>query len=75
MAYSLDFRRHVLSVREKEGLTFAQTATRFSVGVASLTRWAKSPAPKATREGHPRKIDLSILAQDVLDHPEAYQYS
>ncbi|MFV0385803.1 IS630 transposase-related protein [Paracoccus sp. (in: a-proteobacteria)] len=74
MTYSLDFRRHVLSVREKEGLTFAETATRFSVGVASLTRWAKSPEPKATREGRPRKVDLEKLAQDVRDHPDAYQY-
>ncbi len=74
MTYSLDFRRHVLSVRDKEGLTFSQTAARFSVGIASLTRWAKSPEPKGTREGRPRKIDLDKLAQDVRDDPDAYQY-
>lgn len=74
MTYSLDFRRHVLSVRDREGLTFVQTAVRFSVGIASLTRWAKSPEPKAKREGRPRKIDLEKLAQDVRDHPDAYQY-
>ncbi|MFV0385112.1 IS630 transposase-related protein [Paracoccus sp. (in: a-proteobacteria)] len=70
MTYSLDFRRQVLSVQEKEGLTFARTAARFSVGVASLTRWAKSPEPKATREGRPRKVDLEKLARDVRDHPD-----
>ncbi len=74
MTYGIEFRRHVLSVREKEGLSFAQTASRFSVGVASLTRWAKSPEPKTTREGRPRKIDLEKLAQDVRDHPDAFQY-
>lgn len=74
MTYSLDFRRHVLSVREKEGLTFAETAERFAVGIASVTRWAKTPEPKSTREGRPRKIDLDQLAQDVRDHPDAYQY-
>ena len=39
MTYSLDFRRKVLSVREKEGLTIAQVTERFDVGVASVTRW------------------------------------
>ncbi|TYP78323.1 MULTISPECIES: HU family DNA-binding protein [Nitrosomonas] len=29
MAYSLDFRRKVLSVRKKEGLTIAEVAARF----------------------------------------------
>ncbi|WP_139225311.1 hypothetical protein [Nitrosomonas sp. Nm34] len=36
MAYSLDFRRKVLSVRKKEGLTIAEVAARFDVGVASV---------------------------------------
>jgi len=74
MTYSVDFRRHVLSDREKEGLSSAETAERFSVGIASLTRWAKSLEPKATREGRPHKIDLDKLAQDVRDHPDAYQH-
>ncbi len=74
MTYSLDFCRHVLSVRKKEGLTFAQTAARFSVGVASLTRWAQAPEPKGTSEGRPRKVDPDKLAQDVRDHPDAYQH-
>ncbi|SFN23657.1 IS630 transposase-related protein, partial [Nitrosomonas communis] len=42
MAYSLDIRRKVLSVREKEGLTIAEVAARFDVGVASVTRWVKN---------------------------------
>ena len=74
MTYPLKFRRHVLSVRENEGLTFAETSQRFSVGIASLTRWAKTPEPKAKREGRPRKVDLEKLAQDVKDHPDSYQY-
>ncbi|MFV0383449.1 IS630 transposase-related protein [Paracoccus sp. (in: a-proteobacteria)] len=51
------------------------SAARFCpFGIASLTRWAKSPEPMATREGRPRKVDLEKLAQDVRDHPDAYQY-
>ncbi len=74
MTYGIEFRRHVLSVREKERVSFAETASRFSVGIASLTRWARSPEPKATREGRPREIDPEELAQDVRDHPDAYRH-
>ena len=74
MTHSVDFRRHVLSIREKEGLTFLQTSKRFAVGVSSLVRWNKQLEPKATREGRPRKIDLEALAKDVAKHPDSYQY-
>lgn len=74
MTYSLDFRRHVLSVREEECLTIRETSERFSVGVASLVRWIKEPEPKASREGRPRKIDLDLLARDLREYPDAYQY-
>lgn len=73
MAYSIDFRRHVLAVRDKEGLTFAQTAERFGVGIASLTRWSKRIEIKKA-ERRVRKIDLAKLAQDVKDHPDDFQY-
>ena len=73
MAYSLDFRRKVLSVREKKGLTIAEVAARFDVGVASVTRWVKNihRKPQGFRQ---RKIDLDVLRQDIRDYPDAYQY-
>ncbi|MBX3629099.1 MAG: IS630 transposase-related protein [Nitrosomonas sp.] len=73
MAYSLDFRRKVLSVREKEGLTIIEVADRFDVGVASVTRWIKDihRKPQGFRK---RKIDLDVLRQDILDYPDAYQH-
>lgn len=74
MTYSSDFRLKVLSVREKEGLTIAQVATRFCVGVASVTRWLKNPEPQRTRNKPATKIDMEALAKDVKDHPDAYQY-
>ena len=49
MTYSSDFRRKVLSIREKKGLTIAQVAKRFDVGIASVTRWIKNPDPQLTR--------------------------
>lgn len=74
MTYSSDFRRKVLSVREKEGLTIAEVAARFCVGVASVTRWLKNPEPKKGRNKPATKIDMQALARDVLEHPDAYQY-
>ena len=73
MTYSLDFRLHVLGVREKEGLTFAETSARFCVGIASLTRWSKSLEPKS----YPLrmyKIDLDALEADVEKYPDSYQF-
>jgi transposase len=73
MAYSYDFRCKVLSVREKEGLTIAEVADRFGVGVASVVRWIKDIHRK--KQGfRKRKIDRDVLRQDVLDYPDAYQY-
>ena len=73
MAYSIDFRRKVLSVRKKEGLTIAEVAARFDVGSASVVRWIKhvERKPQGARR---RKIDLEALRQDVLTYPDAYQH-
>ena len=74
MTYPSSFRRKVLSVRSSEGLTIAQVAARFCVGVASVTRWVKNPDPKLTRNKPATKIDMQALARDVLEYPDAYQY-
>ncbi len=72
MAYSIDFRRKVLSVREKEGLTIAEIAERFCVGVASVVRWLKEIEPR--KHGYRRrKVDMEALALDVEKYPDAYQ--
>lgn len=72
MTYSIDFRRKVLSVRERECLTIAEVAARFDVGVASVVRWLKQPEPK--KHGYRRrKIDMDALARDIQEHPDSYQ--
>ena len=73
MTYSSDFRRKVLSIREEEGLTIAEVASRFHVGVASVVRWLKNPDPKRTRNKPATKIDMNKLRQDIEDYPDAYQ--
>ncbi|SFM19287.1 transposase [Nitrosomonas communis] len=37
-------------------------------------RWIKTPGPKTTRNKPATKIDMEILAQDVKNYPDAYQY-
>ncbi|PID35289.1 MAG: transposase [Rhodobacterales bacterium] len=74
MPYPISFRRHVLPIREKEGLSFEKTSQRFGVGVASLKRWSKRLHPKPCERWKIRKIDSEKLAQDVRDCPDAYQY-
>ncbi len=49
MTYPLKFRQKVLETRERDGLTIAEVADRFCVGVASVVRWLKSPEPKPGR--------------------------
>lgn len=71
MTCSVDFRRHVLSIRKKEGLTLEETSARFGVGRASLCRWLKRLEPDQSGP-RKRKIDMAALAEDVRKHPDAY---
>ncbi len=74
MSHPVAFRRHVLQVRKRDGLSFAQTAERFSLGIASVKRWSKRLEPKPYERRKVRRIDREKLAQDVRDHPDDYQY-
>ena len=47
MAYSVDFRRKVLEIKERESLSFEEAAVRFGVGQASVFRKASSSIPEA----------------------------
>ena len=74
MTYSIDFRKKVLSVKAKEGLSFKEVAMRFDVGKASVFRWSKELEPCQKRNRVPTKIDREALARDVELFPDAYQY-
>ncbi|MDX7993031.1 IS630 transposase-related protein [Xenorhabdus littoralis] len=74
MTYPLKFRQQALAIREEENLTFAQTAVRFGVGIASIMRWAKNPQPARGHNKPATKIDMKALARDVEEHPDDYQY-
>ncbi|GFN45886.1 IS630 transposase-related protein [Candidatus Regiella insecticola] len=74
MTYPLKFRQHVLAIKKKEALTYAETADRFGVGSASLMRWAKRLEPCLTRNKPATKINRAALILDVETYPDASQH-
>lgn len=74
MTYSLDFRKKVFEIKEKDGLTFEETSQRFKVSMKTLFRWQQRIEPCTTRNKPSIKIDMDLLAQDVKDFPDAYQW-
>ncbi|MFV0292328.1 MAG: hypothetical protein ACK5II_03550, partial [Paracoccus sp. (in: a-proteobacteria)] len=71
MSHPIAFRRHVLRVRERDGLSFAEVADGFSAGIASVTRRSKRPEPKTDERRPGRRIAPVLVAQDVPDQPDA----
>jgi transposase len=39
MTYPLSFRKQVMKIKDKENLSNEQTAIRFGVGLATVSRW------------------------------------
>jgi len=72
MAYSLDFRKKVFAVKEKEGLTFVETSKRFHIDIRTLFRWQRRLEPKTKRNKPATKIDMKKLQKDVLKRPDAF---
>jgi transposase len=72
MAYSLDFRKRVFDIKQKENLSFAKASKRFGIGIRTLFRWQKCIEPKTKRNKPATKIDMRTLQQDVKQHPDAY---
>lgn len=74
MTYPAKFRKHLLSVMEKEGLEIEEAAKRFAVGTASISRWKTNPDPTLTRNRPAQKIDMEALKKDVENNPDSYIY-
>lgn len=74
MAYSIDFRRKVLAIKDRDRLSFEETASRFGISQSSVSRWAKRLEPCQTRNKPATKIDMERLVRDVEAHPDAYQH-
>jgi transposase len=74
MAYSIDFRRKVLEIKERDGLSLEEAALRFSISESSVFRWSKRLEPCRTRNKPATKIDMDALAHDVEQNPDAFQH-
>lgn len=72
MTYSLDFRKKVIAIKQKEQLSMIATAKRFGIGIASVMRWTKKIEPQPIRERPSIKIDMKALKNDVERYPDAY---
>jgi transposase len=72
--YSLDFRKKVFEIKEKENLTFEETSKRFYVGTKTLFRWQQRIEPITKRNVSSRKIDIEKLKKDVEENPDLYQF-
>ena len=74
MAYSLDFRKQVFKVKEKNKFTFEETSEHFGITIRTLFRWSKRLEAKLKRNKPASKVDMKRLEKDVRNHPDAYQY-
>ena len=74
MTYSLDFRKKVLSVREKEDLSIRDVSKRFGIASRTIVGWLQRLEPKHKRNKLAIKIDMDALKQDIELYPDAYQY-
>ena len=61
MAYSLDFRRQVFKLNQKEELTFQELSDRFDIPIRTLFRWQKRIEPKDKRNKPATKVDTEAL--------------
>ena len=74
MTYSVHFRQKVLSVKEKEKLSFTAISKLFNIGRNTVFTWTKKLHPEKHRNKKQVKIDLDRLQQDVEEYRDAYQY-
>jgi len=74
MGYSIDFRRKVLEIKKRDGLSLGETAHRFGISESSVFRWTKRLKPCHFRNKPATKIDMELLVRDVELYPDAYQH-
>lgn len=74
MTYSLHFRKKVLSVKKKEGLSFAEISRRFDISKNTVFLWTKNITPKKHRNKPPSKIHTQKLEEDIAQYSDSYQY-
>lgn len=74
MTYSIDFRKKVLTIKEKEKMSFASISKRFGIGKNTVFVWTKRISPLRSRNKASTKIPIDRLKADVEEYSDAYQY-
>lgn len=74
MTYSIEFRRKVLAIKERENLSYESAAKRFAISKAALFRWSKKIEPQKNRNKPSTKIDMDFLKKDIEQYPDSYCY-
>ncbi len=59
-AYSIDFRWKVLEIKDRDSLSFEETALRFGISESSVFRWSKRLEPCRTRNKLATKINIAV---------------
>jgi transposase len=65
MTYSIDFRKKVLKIKEKEKMSFELTSKRFGVGKNTVFEWSKKISPLKSRNKVAIKIHTDKLKADI----------
>lgn len=63
MTYSVDYQIKVLEMREEEGLTMKEVASRFDIGDATVTCWVKRVVPQANCNKPATKMEREAACQ------------
>ena len=72
--YDVRFRKKVLEIREKEGLSIRGVAKRFGISFRSVVSWLQRLDPILKRQKPATKLDMAALAEDVKQHNDAFNY-
>ena len=74
MTDSIDFCRKVSEIKERDGLSSEKVAVRFGVGKSGVSRRAKRPESRRTRNKPAAEIDMKPLERDIELYPDTYRY-
>ncbi len=72
MAYSTDFRQQVLK-QLNAGKTYRQLSDEYNISTRTIQNWRNHPNRKV-RTSYAHKINLEQLRQDVIEHPDDFQW-
>lgn len=74
MTYSLDFRKRVMNMKEKNKLTYEKISRQFGISMRTLFNWNNRIEPRENRNKPATKIDMDKLKEDVKRHPDDFQH-